>query len=79
MKIVTIHKADPIVTGKPIEETHIQIKKVLPKFNSLQDARECYKEDADILCDALKALSQGTRYELLIQLLGDAPNLYRGK
>lgn len=77
--LIVISKADPITNNESINNAEIHIKQKLPKFNDLLVAKKNYQEEAKKLNNILKThLPQATRHELLILLLQDTQNLYRG-
>lgn len=80
--IMTLYKADPITDDKPVEDVEIHIFRILPhgeEFRSLREVKEFYHVDALNLFHVLKNhLPQGTRHQLMILLLQDTENLYRG-
>jgi len=83
MKRMIVCKAEPI-GGNIIEDVELHIKGKLPsmetkQLKSLKDVEEIYKTEALNVFDVLsKHLPQGTRHQLLILMLKDAQNLYRG-
>jgi len=77
--LIIISKADPITKDESINDAEIHIKQKLPKFDDLLMAKKNYHEEAKKLNNILKShLPQATRHELLILLLEDTVNLYRG-
>lgn len=80
MSEIHLHKADPILSSKKIEDVRINIKDSLPKNLSLDEAKSLYQFEANVLFDRLKnSLPQGTRYQLLLLMLNDSPIFYKGK
>ncbi|MHB8871656.1 MAG: hypothetical protein ACYC5G_04340 [Candidatus Doudnabacteria bacterium] len=74
-----ITKADGITDNIQINDAVIKIGGKLPKFESLEKAKNHYYDDAVTLYEVIKNyLPQGTRHQLLIIMLQDATNLYRG-
>ena len=79
MNKVIVHKADQLLTDKPVESFTVEISKKLPGFTSIDDARALFSDDAEKIFSALKSsVPQSTRHYLAQLLLGDFENLYRG-
>jgi hypothetical protein len=82
--IQNICKADPIGENEEVPNCEIHITKSLPKLkligeHVLHDVQAVYELEAKRLMTVLKkCLPQGTRHQLLIELLKDNVNLYRG-
>ena len=81
MKKACIYKASPITNDKPVEDATILISMEIPErpVKSLKEAGELYRKDAqeivDIFCNHLP---QGTRHQILIELLKRHELLYIG-
>jgi len=79
MKSISLYKASPITKKKPVESAQITIEIEMPQVGSLKQAEQIYKRQAKGLLEVLSgALPQGTRHQLLIVLLQDSSNLYKG-
>jgi hypothetical protein len=82
MKKVTLCKAAPIIKDEPIEDVEIRIIDELPSLyrnKTSKEVEEFYQREASKLFDILSnSLPGGTRHQLLILLLKDTENLYRG-
>lgn len=81
MKRITLCKASPITRNEPVEDVEIHIKDELPDYRdkASREIEKFYRQEALNLSDVLnKHLPQGTRHQLLILLLQDVENLYRG-
>lgn len=77
MMIVNVCKASPL-QGEEVRDAHIAIDQPLPEFESLDGASAFYRAEAAQIAAALKSLPQGTRHQLLLLLLEQAPVFYRG-
>jgi len=75
--IVNVCKASSM-GEKPVEDAHIAIERELPTINSLAEGASFYRVEAEQIVAALKSLPQGTRYQLLLLMLEQAPVFYRG-
>jgi len=80
MTKISLSKADPITNKEPVDQAIIDIRLNLPKFENLKHAEMCYKDEAYELWEVLKNHTpQGMRHQLLILMLKDKEDLYRGK
>jgi hypothetical protein len=74
-----ICKASPITQNKPIEDITIEISDELPDLEFTKDMERLYKNEAIDLFSALKkSLPQGTLHQLIILMLENHLNLYKG-
>jgi hypothetical protein len=81
MKNIIVHKADRLIEDQDVESVTLAIDKAIPRVPSgmsLPDAEDLFRSDAQAIRDALRSLPQGTKYQLLLLLLNDAPVFYRG-
>lgn len=78
MKTIRVHRAEGLHDVLVVEPVTLEIHDEIPKAPTLDAAREFYRADAAKLQEALRALPQGTRHELLLLELHAAGNLYRG-
>ena len=73
-----VAKADPI-SDVEVSDCTIRINQKLPSIYTYNfDLSTRYKKDAKAICKALKNLPQGTKHQLLILLLKEKEELYRG-
>ena len=78
-EVITVHKADPIVSDKPISGMIINIITTLPECNSLNEAQHIHNDDANKIFYAMKKnLPQGTKFRLAQLFIKESINLYRG-
>lgn len=81
MKTIIVHKADRLTGDQDVESVTLAIDKAIPRVPSgmpLPEAGDLFRSDAQAIRDALRSLPQGTKYQLLLLLLNDAPVFYRG-
>ena len=79
MKTITLYKADPITNHLEVEDVNIIINQKLPEFRNLKEAELFYNAQSEKLRKALaESLPQGMRYILLIKLLEDRIDYYKG-
>ncbi|MFX0183867.1 MAG: hypothetical protein ACFE95_12355 [Candidatus Hodarchaeota archaeon] len=80
MKRIILSKADPITNKEPVDQAIIDIRQKLPKFEDLKHTEMYYRDEAADLWEILKNHTpQGMRHQLLILMLKDKEDLYRGK
>lgn len=81
MKTYTVCRAEPITENEPVETAVLIISNQLPtKGMKLKEVEIYFKQEAEIIVDALcNHLPQGTRHQVLIELLKRTINLYHGK
>lgn len=78
--VIAISKADPVVSGENIRGVVISVDRDLRQFNSLDDAREFYENEAAMLENALySSLPQATYDKLLAKMFQRRASLFRGK
>lgn len=70
LKIVRVHRAQPIVDDEPVDKVTIKVDKTMPRQSTLEEAYRDYEADAKKIADALEdSLPGGTFSALLIELL----------
>lgn len=81
MKTFLVDRAD-LLGSEPVEPTRLDIvgdlSDLLAADEPMAAAKAHFIEQASIVRDALRALPQGTKHQLLILLLQDSESLYRG-
>lgn len=84
MKEILVCKADPIGEDE-VEGAILHVTDKLPDFqyqsgkDVLAMAMEYYQFQAKRVIEALDCLPQGVRYQVMIEILKESPNLYRGR
>lgn len=67
------------IGDREVTSINLVIGEEIPPQDSLEEATQFYKSEAKSIMHALASLPQGTKYELLCQMLESAPVMYRGK
>ena len=75
-----VHKASPLGKEEAPSVTLTIGEAMKDGFTtSLEEAEEHFVAEAQTTRTALRSLPQGTRYQLLLLMLQDAPVFYRGR
>lgn len=81
MEIISVQvcKAAPIIEAEPVADGVINICGELPEYETLELAELNYKAEAQKIFDVLfNTLPRGTRHQLMILMLQNTVELYKG-